>query len=55
MATGLKMNDPTWEPLEQEFVTGLDAMKETASAQPREHSPYGRGSFETMPARVTGC
>jgi len=47
MATGLKMeNDPTWEPLEQEFVTGLDAMKE--DLLPPSHAStlqYGRDTF----------
>jgi hypothetical protein len=44
MATGLKMeNDPTYEPLEQEFLTGLDAMKE--DLLPPSHAStlqYGR-------------
>ena len=47
MATGLKMeNDPTWEPLEQEFVTGLDAMKE--DLLPPSHAStlqYGRDTY----------
>ena len=47
MAAGLKMeNDPTYAPLEQEFMTGLDAMKE--DLLPPSHAgtlQYGRDTF----------